>query len=351
MLAILHLLALFVADLFKSRRRLEAENLFLRHQLNIALRRAPPRRRLQGSDRALLVWITSIWPNLLDLSQVVKPETILRWHRSGFKAFWRWKSRHRAGRPKIDHELRDLIRQMSKQNPFWGAPRIHGELLKLGFDVAESTVSKYMIKHRGPPSQTWRTFLRNHADAIAAIDLCLVPTLTFECLFAFLVVSHDRRQLLWFAVTKHPTAEWLAQQIVEAFPWDTAPRYLIRDNDSAYGQAFTNRVRRMGIRDRPIAARSPWQNPYVERLIGTLRRECLDHVLIFGEQHLRRVLNMRSTTTKPARTWGWPRTHDDDALSNDAETLSQRRFCADCIITTPGYDFREGQHRVSTANC
>jgi hypothetical protein len=174
---------------FKSRCRLEAENLFLGHQLSIALRRARPRLRLQGSDRALLVWITRIWPSLLDLSQVVKPETILRWHRSGFKAFWRWKSRQRAGRPKTDRELRDLIRQMSQENPLWGAPRIHGELLKLGFDVAESTVSKYMVKHR-PSSQTWRTFLRNHADAIATIDLCLVPTVTFECLFAFLVVGH-----------------------------------------------------------------------------------------------------------------------------------------------------------------
>ena len=153
-----------------------------------------------------------------------------------------------------------------------GSPAYPCELLKLGFTIAESTVSKYMVKHRGPPSQTWRTFLRNHAEAIAAIDLCVVPTVTFECLFAFLVVGHGRRQLIWFAVTRHPTAEWLAQQIVEAFPWDTAPRYLIRDNDGAYGQAFTNRVRTMGIRDRPIAPRSPWQNPYVERLIGTLRR-------------------------------------------------------------------------------
>ena len=192
MFVILQGLGMFVADMFKSQRRLEAENLFLRHQLNIALRRAPPRLRLYGSDRALLVWITRIWPNLLDLSQVVKPETILRWRRAGFRAFWRWKSRHRAGRPKINRELRDLIRRMSKENPLWGAPRIHGELLKLGFEVAESTVSKYMVKHRGPPSQTWRTFLRNHADAIAAIDLCLVPTLTFECLFARLVVSHGR---------------------------------------------------------------------------------------------------------------------------------------------------------------
>jgi len=144
MLAILHLLAMFVADLFKSRRRLEAENLFLRHQLNIALRLTPPRLRLRGSDRALLVWITRICRSLLDSSRVVKPETILRWHRAGFKAFWRWKSRHRPGRPKIDCELRDLIRQMSKDNPLWGAPRIHGELLKLGFEVAESTVSNGM---------------------------------------------------------------------------------------------------------------------------------------------------------------------------------------------------------------
>jgi transposase InsO family protein len=163
-------------------------------------------------------------------------------------------------------------------------------------------VSKYMIRRGGPPSQTWQTFLRNHADAIAAIDLCLVPTLTFQCLFAFLVVGHGRRQLLWFAVTRQATAEWLAQQIVEAFPWDTAPTYLVRDNDGAYGQAFTRRIRAMGIRDRPISPRSPWQNPYVERLIGTVRRDCLDHVLIFGEQHLRRVLTLYSLYYNETRT-------------------------------------------------
>ena len=277
MLAILRLLTTFAANLFKSRRELEVENLFLRHQLNIALRRAPRRLRLHGSDRAVLVWLTRLWPSLIGLARVVQPDTILRWHRSGFRAYWRWKSRDQPGRPRVSRELRDLVRQMSKDNPLWGAPRIHGELLKLGFELAELTVSKYMTKHQGPPSQTWRTFLRNHADAIAAIDLCVVPTLTFGCLFAFLVVSHGRRRLLWFAVTTHPTAEWLARQIVEAFPWDTAPRYLVRDNDAAYGQAFTNRIRTMGIRDRPIAPRSPWQNPYVERLIGTLRRDCFDH--------------------------------------------------------------------------
>src|SRR5712671_1939098 len=246
--------------------------------------------------------MTRLWPSLLGAAKVVQPETILRWHRSGFKAFWRWKSRKRAGRPKIDRGLRDLIQRMSKENQQWGASRIHGELLMLGFEVAESTVSKYMMRHRGPPSQTWRTFLRNHAEAIVAIDLCVVPTLTFERLFAFLVLGHGRRQLLWFAVTRNPTAEWLAQQIVEAFPWGTAPTYLVRDNDGAYGHAFTNRVRAMGIRDRPISPRSPWQNPYVERLIGTLRRDCLDHVLIFGERHLRGVLTLYSLYYNETRT-------------------------------------------------
>jgi transposase InsO family protein len=302
MFAIIRLLATFIADLFKSPRRLEVENLFLRHQLNVALRRAPQRVRLRAGDRALMVWMTRMWPSLLGLTRVVQPATILRWHRCGFRAYWRWKSRGRPGRPRVSRELRELIQRMSKENPLWGAPRIHGELLKLGFEIAESTVFKYMTRHRGPPSQTWRTFLRNHADAIAAIDLCVVPTLTFECLFAFLVVGHGRRQLLWFAVTRHPTAEWLAQQIVEAFPWGTAPTYLVRDNDGAYGRAFTDRVRTMRIRDRPISPRSPWQNPYVERLIGTLRRECLDHVLIYGERHLRWILTLYSLYYNETRT-------------------------------------------------
>ena len=181
---------------------------------------------------------------------------------------------------------------MSQENPLWGAPRIHGELLMLGFKVAQSTVSKYMVRGRKPPSQSWRTFLRNHADAIAAIDMCVVPTVTFERVFAFWVLGHGRRQLLWFEVTRHPTAQWLARQIVEAFPWETAPGYLIRDNDRAYGKVFIARVKAMGIRDRPISPRSPWQNGYAERLIGTLRRECLDHVVVLSEAHLRRILSV-----------------------------------------------------------
>jgi hypothetical protein len=204
MLAILYVLGMFFADLFKSRRRLEAENMLLRHQLNLALRQRSPRLRLQGNDRVLLVWMIRLWPSLLEAIQVVQPATVLRWHRAGFRALWRWKSRKGAGRPKINREIRELIQRMNRENPLWGASRIHGELLMLGFEVAQSTVSKYMARGRRPPSQGWKTFLRNHAEAIAAIDMCVVPTLTFGRLFAFLVLGHDRRQLLWFEVTRQP---------------------------------------------------------------------------------------------------------------------------------------------------
>jgi len=302
MLAILYALGTFVADLCKSRSQLEAENVFLRHQLNLALRQKPSRIRLRDSDRALLVWMVRLWPSLLDAVQVVQPETVLRWHRAGVRAFWRWKSRNRAGRPRIDRELRELIRRMSMENALWGASRIHGELLKLGYEVAQSTVSKYMARGGKPPSQSWKTFLRNHAEAIAAIDMCVVPTVSFERLFAFLVLGHSRRQLLWFEVTCHPTAAWLARQITEALPWASAPAYLVRDNDSAYGRVFTTRVTAMGIRDRPTSPGSPWQNGIAERLIGTLRRECLDHMVIFGEAHLRRILSAYAVYYNQTRT-------------------------------------------------
>ena len=301
MFAVLHALGMLVGDLFKSRARLEAEILLLRHQLNLALRHAPPRVRLHGGDRAFMVWMIRLWPSLLEVVQIVQPETVLRWQRAGFRAYWRWRSRKRVGRPRIDRSLRDLIRRMSRENPLWGASRIHGELLMLGFEVAQSTVSKYMTRGRRPPSQSWKTFLYNHAHAIAAIDLCIVPTVGFERLFAFLVVGHGRRQLLWIEVTRHPTAEWLARQITEAFPWASAPAYLVRDNDRAYGHVFTTRVRAMGIRDRPISPRAPWQNGIAERLIGTLRRECLDHVVVFGESHLRRVLSAYAAYYNQAR--------------------------------------------------
>ena len=244
--------------------------------------------------------MTKLWPNLVDMARLVQPETILRWHRTGVRVIWRWNSGNRAGRPKIDRGLRDLIRRMSNENPLC-APD-YGELLMLGFEVAQSTVSKYMVRGRNPPSQSWKTFLRNHREAIAAIDICVVPTVTFELLFAFLVVEHGRRQLLWFEVTRRPTAEWLARQISEAFPWASAPIYLVRDNDRAYGLVFQRRIRAMGIRDRPISASSPWQNGIAERLIGTLRRECLDQMLVFDETHLRRVLSAYATYYNQVRT-------------------------------------------------
>ena len=230
-----------------------------------------------------------LWPDLVSTIQVVKPETVLRWHRAGFRAVWRWISRKRAGRPNIDRGLRDLIRQISGENPLWGASRIHGDLLMLGFQVAQSTVSEYMTRSRRPPIQSWRTFLRNHADAIAAVDMCVVPTVTFERLFAALVLCHRRRQLLWVEVTRHPTAEWLARQIAEAFPWGSVLGCLIRDNDGAYGHFFTNLLKAMGIGDRPISPGSPWQNGIAERLIGTLRRECLDQIIVYSEARLRRI--------------------------------------------------------------
>jgi transposase InsO family protein len=221
---------------------------------------------------------------------IVRPETLVRWHRAGFRRFWRWKSNSRGGRPRTEIELRALIRQMSRDIQLWGAPRIHGELLKLGFSVAQSTVAKYMVKRRGPPSQGWRIFLRNHAPDIAAMDLFVVPTIGFKLLYGFVIVRIDRRELIWINVTTNPTAEWIARQIIEAFPWDGAPGYMIRDRDRIYGAVVIRRLRAMGIRDKPIAPASLWQNGFAERLIGSIRSECLDHVVIWGEAHLRRVL-------------------------------------------------------------
>jgi len=286
----------------KSRERLEAENLSLRHQLNIVRRSAPKRVRLRRCDRLLFIWLYRLWPIVLDSVVIIQPETLVRWHRRGFKAFWRWKSRGHPGRPRIPREARDLIREVSLANPLWGAPRIHGELLKLGIDVGQTTVAKYMARGRRPPSQSWRTFLRNHADGIASIDFFVVPTATCRLLFGLLILRHERRQLIHIGVTANPTAEWIARQISEAFPWDTAPKYLIRDRDGAYGRVFKRRVRTMGIRDRPTAPRSPWQNAYVERLIGSVRRECLDHLIIFSEGHLRRALRAYAEYYNRSRT-------------------------------------------------
>ena len=302
MVTILRLLIGALRDCIKSRGRLEAEVIVLRHQLNILRRQLPRRVRPNAFDRALFVCLYRYFPDIANAVAIIRPETVIRWHRIGFRAWWRWKSRNPGGRPKIDRELRDLVRRMCAENPLWGAPRIHGELLKLGFTVAQSTVSRYMLRGRRPPSQGWKTFLRNHADGIAAVDFLVVPTLSFERLFAFVILGVGRRSILWIGVTTNPTAQWLAHQITEAFPWDTAPTFLIRDNDCAYGEVFTRRVRSMGIRDRPIAPRSPWQNGYVERAIGSIRRECLDHMIVWSEAHLRRVLKEYTSYYNAART-------------------------------------------------
>jgi transposase InsO family protein len=239
---------------------------------------------------------------ILEVVTIVRPETLVHWHRAGFRRFWRWKSNSRGGRPRIEIELRALIRQISTENQFWGALRIHGELLKLGFSVAQSTVAKYMVKRRGPPSHGWQTFLRTHAPDIAAMDLFVVPTIGFKLLYGFVIVRIDRRELIWINVTTNPTAEWIARQITEAFPWDGAPRYMIRDRDRIYGAVVIRRLRAMGIRDKPIAPASPWQNGFAERLIGSIRRECLDHIIVLGEVHLRRILKSYAQYYNGTRT-------------------------------------------------
>jgi transposase InsO family protein len=281
---------------------LQAENAALRHQLNVLRRGAPKWLNLTAADRLLFIWLLRLFPDIRDTIQIVQPETVLRWHRQGFRAWWRWKSRSPGGRPRIPAELRRLIREMSLANPLWGAPRIHGELLKLGFEVAQSTVAKYMVSRGHRPGQSWGTFLHNHASGIAAMDFLVVPTAGFKLLFAWVVLRHDRRQLLSFGVTSHPTAEWVARQITEAFPWDSAPAYLLRDRDAVYGMVVRKRLKAMGIRDRPIAPRSPWQNGHVERLIGSIRRECLDHMLVLGEAHLRQILGNYARYYNQART-------------------------------------------------
>jgi hypothetical protein len=253
MVALICFVLAALASPFKSKSRLEAENAVLRHQLIVLRRKVRGRAHLTNNDRGFFVQMYRWFPSILTVVTIIEPETLVRWHRAGFRCYWRWKSLSRGGRPQIEMELRALIRQMSTDNQLWGAPRIHGELLKLGFSVAQSTVATYMVKRRGPPSQGWRTFLRNHAPDIAAMDLFVVPTIGFKLLYGFMIVRFDRRDLVWINVTTNPTAEWVARQITEAFPWNESPRYVIRDRDRIYGTVVTRRLRAMGIRDKPIA--------------------------------------------------------------------------------------------------
>ena len=292
MITVLSAVVSLLSFRLRGRASLELELVALRHQVAVLRRQHPDRPRLFRADRLLWVWLYRIWPQALHIMVLVKPATVIQWHRKGFRLYWRWRSRSgHPGRPKTPRETRDLIRKMSIANPLWGAPRIHGELLKLGIVVSQATVGRYMPWRPAVPSPTWRSFLHNHMGDTVAIDMFVVASATFRLLYTVIILGHNRRKVIHFDVTQNPTQVWLAHQMTEAFPWDTAPRYLLRDRDASYGQAFRDRIQVMGIKEVVTAARSPWQNAYVERIIGSVRRECLDHVIIFGERHLRGVLS------------------------------------------------------------
>ena len=269
---------------------LALEKVALRQQLAVYQRTAK-RPRLRPRDRVFWVWLSRLWHDWRCGLIMVQPDTVVRWHREGCCLDWRGKSRRgRPGRPRIEQEVRDLIRRMSRDNPTWGAPRIQSEPTLLGYSLAERTVAKYMVRSGRPCSQTWRTFLENHVSDLAAVDFFTVPIATFRVRYCFVVLRHDRRQVVHFNVTAHPSASWTAQQMVEAYPFDEAPRYQIRDRDGVFGPTFRKRVQGLGIDEVPIAPQSPWQNPYCERLIGSIRRECLNHMIVLDEAHLKRIL-------------------------------------------------------------
>lgn len=291
MLIIIRNYLLWVSRRFNIIAYLTAENLALRQQL-IVLKRNQNRPNLKVRDRLLWKVLSQTWSGWRSALLIVQPDTVVRWHKSAFKLYWKFKSRgSKRGRPPLDPELKALVFKLANANPLWGAPKIHGELAKLGIELSERTVSG-LLRQRNPkpPSQTWRTFLKNHMTDTVAVDFLVIPTIRFQFLFVFVVLNHDRRRVVHFNVTANPTAKWTAQQIIEAFPWDTAPRYLLRDNDNIYGESFQSRVRSMDIEEIPTAYRSPWQNPYVERLNGSIRRECTDHIIAWNKRHLTRTL-------------------------------------------------------------
>jgi hypothetical protein len=267
------------------------ENLALRHQVAV-YKQSLPRPQLRPADRLLWVWLSRLWPGWHDALAFVQPRTVVAWQKKRFRDYWRRRSQtSKPGRPTLDKEIRELIQKMWRANPTWGSPRIVGELRKLGINVAKSTVEKYRPHERKPPAPTWKAFLNNHMKDIVACDFFTVPSVTCRVLFVFIMLAHERRRIVHVNVTEHPTAQWTAQQIVEAFPWDTAPPYLLRDRDAIYGMAFQERVEHMGIEEVKVAPRSPWQNPYCERVIGSIRRDVLDHVIVLHERHLHRLLS------------------------------------------------------------
>jgi putative transposase len=285
----------------RSRRDLALEKVALRHQLMV-LGRQPERVRLKDRDRLFWVWLRRIWPAWHRALVLVQPTTVVKWHRKGFRAYWCRKSGPRRGRPRIDPEIRKLIRDMWRANPTWGKPLIQAELRKIGIEVSDSTVRRYRPPRSGPPSQSWRSFLENHVRDITAIDFVVVPTVTFRVLYVLVIMSHDRRRIVHLNVTTSPSARWTAQQVVAAFPYEAAPRFLLHDRDGIFRGSFAERVEAMDIDEVVTAPHSPWQNPYCERLIGSIRRECLDHVIVLGERHLMRVLRGYASYYHSSRT-------------------------------------------------
>ncbi|NLA41733.1 MAG: transposase family protein [Smithella sp.] len=279
-----------ILKFFQSRKQILLENALLRLQL-VIYQRSVKRPKIQPRDRILLVWLSSIFSGWKKALVVVRPETVVGWHRQGFRLYWKWKSR-RAGRPCIDWPLIKLIRRMRKENPTWSAQRIQGELAKLGLTVSDNTVLKYLGKPKpdADKRQRWRTFLKNHAKHTVGIDFLVVRTIFFKAIYVFVAISHDRRKILHWAVTDRPHSEWAIQQLRQIFDFDTTTTYVIRDNDAIFSEEFKQTITRFGLQDTPTAQHSPWQNPFAERVIGTLRRECLDHIIVLNERHLRSVL-------------------------------------------------------------
>jgi transposase InsO family protein len=297
----LHLLRL-LPFLLGGHRQLALENLALCQQLAV-YKRTAARPKLRTTDRLFWTGLAKVWTGWRQALVIVSPDTILRWQRRRFREYWaRLSRRSPGGRPPLNAQIAALVRKMAAANPLWGAPRIHGELLKLGLEVSERTVSRFIPKRRFPPSRTWRTFLANHVRDLVALDFFTVPTVRLRVLFVLVVLAHHRRRVVHFNVTEHPTAQWTAQQLVDALPDESAPAYLLRDRDHVYGQQFRHRVKGMGIEEVLTAPQSPWQNPFAERLIGSIRRECLNHVLVFGERHLRRILRRYLAYYHQART-------------------------------------------------
>ena len=278
-----------VLAFFRTRGEQTIVELALRQQL-ATYAQARPRPRLTSLDRAFWVALHQLWPRWKEVLVIVKPETVIRWHRKGFRLYWRALSRRGPGRPRVPQEVRELIRRLAFENG-WGARKIQAELSKLGFAIGLATVSRYLPKRPDPEgSQRWMTFLRNHQDAIAAMDFCIVPSVSFRVLYVWFVIDHGRRRLIHFNVTKHPSARWVIQQLREAFPSERIPRYLLLNRDSIFSAEVADAIRSFGIDPMRTAYRSPWQNPIAERWVGTCRRELLDHVIVFGEHHLRRLL-------------------------------------------------------------